>query len=105
MVVVASIGNSGADGIYSAGAPGVGEKVIGVASYDNSHVQINSFTISPDNTAIGYANAAGSPPAPSSGSLPMSRTGTATTANDGCNAVAPAPGSLTATAVLIRRGT
>ena len=105
MVVVASIGNSGADGIYSAGAPGVGDKVIGVASYDNSHVRINSFTISPDNTAIGYANAAGSPPAPTSGSLPMARTGTATTANDGCNAVAPAPGSLAATAVLIRRGT
>ena len=36
MVVVASIGNSGADGVYSAGAPGVGRKVIGVASLDNS---------------------------------------------------------------------
>ena len=105
MVVVASIGNSGGDGIYSAGAPGVGDKVIGVASYDNSHVQINSFTISPDNTAIGYANAAGSPAAPAAGSLPMARTGTATTANDGCNAVAPAPGSLTGSAVIIRRGT
>jgi minor extracellular serine protease Vpr len=30
MVVVASIGNSGANGLYSAGAPGLGEKVIGV---------------------------------------------------------------------------
>ena len=36
MVVVASIGNSGADGLYSAGAPGVGDKVIGTASYDNT---------------------------------------------------------------------
>lgn len=35
VVVVASIGNSGDNGIYSAGAPGVGEKVIGVASFDN----------------------------------------------------------------------
>ena len=35
--VVASIGNSGANGIYSAGAPGVGNKVIGVASFDNTH--------------------------------------------------------------------
>ena len=38
IVVVASIGNSGANGIYSAGAPGVGNKVIGVASFDNTHV-------------------------------------------------------------------
>ena len=105
MVVVASIGNSGANGIYSAGAPGVGEKVIGTASFDNSHVRINAFTISPDNTAIGYGNAAGAPPAPTSGSLPMSRTGTVASANDACNAVAPAVGSLTGTAVLIRRGT
>jgi len=104
IVVVASIGNSGANGIYSAGAPGVGDKVIGVASYDNSHVRLASFTISPDNTAIGYTIAASSPAPPTSGSLPMSRTGTTTTANDACNAVAPAAGSLTGTAVLIRRG-
>ena len=105
IVVVASIGNSGANGIYSAGAPGVGDKVIGVASYDNSHVRLASFTISPDNTAIGYTIAASSPAPPTSGSLPMSRTGTTATANDACNAVAPAAGSLTGTAVLIRRGT
>lgn len=35
----------------------------------------------------------------------MRRTGTATTANDACNAVAPAVGSLTGTVALIRRGT
>jgi minor extracellular serine protease Vpr len=105
VVVVASIGNSGGNGIYSAGAPGVGDKVIGVASYDNTHVRIASFTISPDNTAIGYTVAASSPAAPTSGSLPMSRTGTTSTANDACNAVAPVAGSLTGTAVLIRRGT
>ena len=46
MVVVASIGNSGADGLYSAGAPGVGNNVIGTASYDNSHVGTR-LTISP----------------------------------------------------------
>ena len=49
MVVVASIGNSGADGLYSAGAPGVGDKVIGTASYDNSHTQQTIFPVSPDN--------------------------------------------------------
>ena len=40
MVVVASIGNSGASGVYSAGAPGVGTGVIGTASYDNTFVNL-----------------------------------------------------------------
>jgi len=105
MAVVASIGNSGANGLYAAGAPGVGKKVIGVASYDNTHVTLSSFTISPDDTVIGYAAATGAPPPPTSGSAPMARTGTATTANDACNAVAPPPGSLAGSVALIRRGT
>lgn len=101
--VVASIGNSGASGLYSAGAPGLGKKVIGVASYDNIAVTLNNFTISPDNTAIGYSAMAGSVAAPTSGSLPMARTGTVTTTNDACN---PLPaGSLAGMAALIRRGT
>jgi subtilisin family serine protease len=105
MVVVASIGNSGANGVYSAGAPGVGNKVIGVASYDNSHVQISAFTITPDGTSIGFLPATGAPAPPTTGSLPMARTGTTSSLNDGCNAVAPTAGSLTGMAVLIRRGT
>jgi minor extracellular serine protease Vpr len=105
MVVVASIGNSGANGLYAAGAPGLGDKVIGVASFDNTHVALNTFTISPDDASIGYAPASGSPLPPTSGTYPMARTGTTTTANDACNAVAPAPGSLTGMVVLIRRGT
>jgi minor extracellular serine protease Vpr len=103
VVVVASIGNSGANGVYSGGVPGMGDKVIGVASFDNSHVALTTFTISPDDTQIGYGNAASAPPAPTSGSLPMARTGTATTADDAC---APLPaGSLAGMAALIRRGT
>lgn len=105
MVVVASIGNSGANGLYAAGAPGLGDKVIGVASFDNTHVALNTFTISPDNTSIGYAPAAGAPLPPTSGTYPMARTGTTATLDDACNAVAPAPGSLTGMVVLIRRGT
>jgi subtilisin family serine protease len=108
VAVVASIGNSGPqggapNGLYSAGAPGVGTKVIGVASFDNTHVRQPSFTVSPDATAIGYSAATGAPAPPTSGSLPMSKTGTTTTANDGCAAL-PA-GSQTGNAVLIRRGT
>ena len=68
IVVVASIGNSGASGLYSAGAPGVGEDVIGVASFDNSHVALTTFTVSPDGD-VDRLRAAPPPrrPAPTSG--------------------------------------
>jgi subtilisin family serine protease len=102
VVVVASAGNSGANGAYSLGAPGVGEDVIGVASYDNVAVFLNFFTISPDNQAIGYGPATGAPTPPTSGSLPMARTGTPAATSDACN---PLPaGSLAGQAALIRRG-
>ena len=104
VVVVASIGNNGADGVWSAGAPGVGNKVIGVASYDNIGIKLKTFTVSPDGTQIGYTEAAAAPPAPTSGTMTIQRTGTTTTVNDGCSAANFAsitPGS----AVLIRRGT
>ena len=89
---------SSPDALFAAGAPGVGSKVIGVASYDNGQV---SFTV--NGTPYGYNQATGSPTAPTSGSLPMAKTGTPASAADACSAL-PA-GSLTGTAVLIRRGT
>jgi minor extracellular serine protease Vpr len=106
IVMVASIGNNGPggsqpDGLFAAGAPGVADKVIGVASYDNTQVTLPSFTV--NGTPQGYLSATGAPAAPTSGSLPMSRTGTPTAAADACS---PLPaGSLAGTAVLIRRGT
>ncbi|MBE0686058.1 MAG: S8 family serine peptidase [Anaerolineaceae bacterium] len=66
MVVVASIGNSGANGLYAAGAPGLGEKVIGVASFDNSHVFLNYFEV--NTQKIGYLPMTFSGPIPTSGS-------------------------------------
>ncbi|HEX2010409.1 MAG TPA: S8 family serine peptidase [Roseateles sp.] len=103
VVVVASIGNNGPggsspDGLYAAGAPGVGEKVIGVASYDNAQ---QAFKV--NGTPYGYNAATGAPLPPTSGSLPLTRTGTATSTSDACAAL-PA-GSLAGKAVLIRRGT
>jgi minor extracellular serine protease Vpr len=100
--VVTSIGNSGATGLYSASAPGVGKKVIGTASFDNTHVVLPTFTVSPDGASIGYQSATGAPPAPTSGSFPMARTGTATSAADACS---PLAGSLVGQVALIRRGT
>jgi minor extracellular serine protease Vpr len=43
VVVVTSIGNSGGSGLYSSSAPGVGQKVIGVAALDNTHLQALTF--------------------------------------------------------------
>ncbi len=51
VVVVASIGNSQSPpntfGLYAAGAPGVGEHVIGTASFDNTHVALTTITDHP----------------------------------------------------------
>lgn len=103
VVVVCSIGNSGANGIYSASAPGVGAKVIGVASFENTHNELRIFTVSPDATPIGYSSATGSPLAPRSGTMPLARTGTPTSTNDA--GLPLPPGSLAGKVALIRRGT
>lgn len=65
MVVVASIGNSGANGVYSTGAPGVGKKVIGVGSVDNTHVQLSVFEV--EGEQIGFIPMSGALPAPTEG--------------------------------------
>jgi minor extracellular serine protease Vpr len=104
VVVVASIGNSGANGgqLWSAGSPGVGRKVIGVASFDNTKATLPAFQVG--STFYTYNRAAGSlASVPQSGSGELAATGTPTTANDAC--VAPAAGSLTGKIALIRRGT
>lgn len=65
MVVVASIGNSGASGLYSAGAPGLGKDVIGVAAFDNTHVHLAYATV--NNLNVGYVPMTFSPAIPTSG--------------------------------------
>jgi minor extracellular serine protease Vpr len=95
MVVVASIGNSGTSGLYAAGAPGLGAKVIGVASYDNTTASAPAFAVSPDGTLVGYNPSTGSPLPPLSGSTPIVNA-------DPCPAL-PA-GSLTGKIALIQRG-
>ena len=103
VVVVASAGNDGAAGLYSLSAPSVGKNVISVASFNNTHANLNAFSISPDDTKIGYLEALGAPAPPKSGSFPLARTGTQTSAADAC---APLPaGSLSGRVALIRRGT
>jgi minor extracellular serine protease Vpr len=104
MVVVASIGNSGANGgqLWSAGAPGVAHRVIGVASFDNTKATLPSFTVG--GTSYGYNRASGSlATVPQSGNGEIVFTGTPTTTNDGCNAFALS--SLAGKIAFVRRGT
>jgi minor extracellular serine protease Vpr len=108
VVVVTSIGNSGANGVYSASAPGVGRKVIGTASFDNTHVELALFRVSPDARAIGFMPAAAAPDPPTQGSVPLARTGTPASDADAClvSGESPLPaGSLAGKIALIRRGT
>ena len=75
IVVAASIGNEGASGTFSSGAPGVSEKAIGVASYDNAMVTQNAFTYGDDAVSVGYAPATGAPEPPTEGTESVVRLG------------------------------
>lgn len=101
MVVVASAGNDAPYGLYAGGAPGVGSKVISVASFDNTHT--NQGIIRVNGVAMGFNPANGGTAAiPNSGTLDMAKTGTTASLADGCTPPLP---DLTGKAVLIRRGT
>jgi minor extracellular serine protease Vpr len=69
VVVVASAGNSGADGLFSTGAPSVGNGVISVASVQNTAFPANSFDVSNGATTlhVTYLRLADTTVAPSSG--------------------------------------
>lgn len=106
VVVVASIGNEGASGTFSAGAPGVSEKAIGVASYDNVKVTQHAFTYGEADTKVGYAPATGAPEPPTSGTEPLVRLGeTGSPEGSACTASGGITVDLTGKLVLIDRGT
>lgn len=94
MVVVASIGNSGTSGLYAAGAPGLGENVIGVASFDNTEAYLPYFEA--DHGRVGYLEFVFSPPAPTSGTFDIVSVGLA------CS---PLDLDLSGTVALAARGT
>lgn len=101
VVVVASYGNSGANGLYSGGAPAVGSNVIGVASVDVTKATLAAFRVGSD--LYGYVRASGAPNPPTSGTAAIVTTGPRTTTTGGCAQFAA--GSLTGKIALIRRGT
>ena len=104
VVVVTSIGNSGAKGLWAAGAPGVGERVIGSAAIENTMIAGAAFRVSGSagDALYGFKRATGAPLSPISGTSGLVRTGTPASVDDAC--VAPPAGSLTGKVVLIRRG-
>lgn len=102
VVVVASAGNDGTQGLYASSAPSVGAKVISVASFQNTHINQKAFAVSSDGRLVGYntATAGGQPPA--AGTFPLKRTGTTASLADACSPLPP--GSLAGHVALIRRG-
>ncbi len=100
VVVVASIGNSGEYGLYSASAPGVGANVIGVAAFDNSHATLPIFRAA--GMAIGFTPASASPRPPTSGTLPIVSADVGIGNDEAC--VPLPPGSLSGAAALVMRG-
>jgi subtilisin family serine protease len=102
VVVVAAQGNAASSGLYFVGSPAVGQKVIGVGAFDNTHMHLSAFSLSPDDRLFGYLVSNTNVPPPS-GSYPMTRTGSGSSLADACS---PLPaGSLSGSVALIRRGT
>lgn len=68
VTVVASIGNAGEAGVWSAAAPGVGTDVIGVASTDNTAERLSAARVEALDRRIGYT-AVDSVPEPEAGTV------------------------------------
>lgn len=105
VVLVASAGNSGANGQYSMGGPTMGDNVISVASVDNIKIDLSSFTLSDGaKTKVGFYTATGAPLPKGGTTLQITKgpNSNPTVVNDGCDPYAP--NSLKGKAVLVRRG-
>ncbi|GGJ38156.1 S8 family serine peptidase [Deinococcus roseus] len=100
-IVVVSGGNEGKEGPFATGNNAADQNTIAAVSYEATMLNLNYFTA--NGVDVGFIKGSASAPVPTTGTLPLTRTGTATTTNDACS---PLPaGSLTGKAVLIRRGT
>lgn len=97
IVVVAGAGNDRADGLWTMGAPAVGEDVIAAASVDNLKQPVRGFTVSPDERPVQTFAATDSQPVPTEGRFEIGGAGEA------CEPLAP--GSLEGKVALVRRGT
>ncbi|HEY3339816.1 MAG TPA: S8 family serine peptidase [Propionicimonas sp.] len=102
-LVVASAGNSGESGLFSSGSPGVGKKVISVASVENTNITLRYFSATPvpagTDGHVGYVPAEGAPLPPDAGSTPL-----AVPPGDNTQGCDPLAG-LAGTIALVQRGT
>ena len=102
-LVVASAGNSGESGLFSSGSPGVGRKVISVASVENTNITLRYFTADPvpagTDGHFGFVPAEAAPLPPDSGSSPLAVPPSGNT--QGCDPLTGLAGKV----VLIQRGT
>ena len=73
VVVVASFGNKANQGLYGAGAPGIGTKVIGVASVNNTHLRLPTFEVEGRDIPYDVMQYAQAPP--TAGAAPMVHVG------------------------------
>jgi subtilisin family serine protease len=99
VVVVASAGNSGANGLYSTGAPSVGTGVISVASVQNSAFPARSFDAVSGSTTrhVAYLGLAAVAAAPTSGSA-----GPIVYVGRGCNVDTPLADAAGKVALILR---
>ena len=103
VTMVISAGNSGASGIWSAGAPGVSSTAITVASADNTRSTSRVFTVAPDGRQVPYTPATGAPNPPQSGTSPLVALGAPGTPEaQACTP--PLSGDVAGNYVLIERG-
>ena len=80
VTVAVAMGNAGSvsTALFSGGDPGTSNEAITVGSVDNNLAFSNTFTVG--GHVYGYIQAAAAPTAPLSGTFPLDRTGTPTTA-------------------------
>jgi minor extracellular serine protease Vpr len=97
VVVVAGAGNARTDGLWTMGAPAVGEDVIAVASVDNLKAPVRGFTLSGDDRVVQIFAATDSQPVPTEGTFEIAGAGEA------CDPLPP--GGLAGKVALVRRGT
>lgn len=107
VIVVASAGNSGANGAYTVGDPAAGENVISVASIENTKLVVKTFTVNPGTKTVNYMEGDNVTP-PTSGTFLVAKTSTdKLTTNGGCLVSGTSPfaaNSLSGKIALIRRG-
>ena len=103
VILVASAGNEGADGVFTTSSPSVSDGAISVASFENTNIPAHSFTTS-TGAKVPYLPAEGAPLPPSTGSADLALAGPDGDGgtNTACTQISP---TVAGKAALVSRGT